>query len=134
MTAAGVKLQLVKAVKRAWPGVTEPSDIPFPEYWKAVTEWLLFHAPHVGDVLMWYLIDEFVGAAKEAEEKGREPDAPKISNEVRKIWQKIEAEKAAMAGRGEAPNPGSNEAWEHAAELAAEVKSRFAGVKQGSLL
>lgn len=120
MTADEVKASLAKAARRCWPDVKKASDLPFPEYWKAVTEWLTFHAPHVGDALMWKLIDEFAGSAKEAEERGEAPVPPKVSDEVRAIWSKAER------GDKSAPREDKAVAWEHAAERAAEVKSRFA--------
>lgn len=86
MTAAEVKASLAKAARRCWPNVTKASNLPFPEYWKAVTEWLTFHAPHVGDALMWKLIDEFAVSAKEAEERGLKPVAPIVPDKVKKIW------------------------------------------------
>ena len=117
MKADEVKASLAKAARRAWPNVAKASDLPFPEYWKAVTEWLTFHAPHVGDELMQQFIDDFVADAKAAEERGLKPAAPKVSKDIREIWEK--AEKAAKPDE-------KADAWEHAAERAAEVKSRFA--------
>lgn len=93
MTEAEVKTSLAKAARRCWPDVTKASDLPFPDYWKAVTEWLTFQAPHVGDALMWKLIDGFAVSAKEAEERGEMPATPKISDEVREIWKRAMAEK-----------------------------------------
>lgn len=119
MTADEVKASLAKAARRCWPDVKKASDLPFPEYWKAVTEWLTFHAPHVGDALMWKLIDEFAVSAKEAEERGEAPVPPKVSDEVRAIWEKTKDVKAVKPDE-------KKDAWEHAAERAAEVKSRFA--------
>ena len=87
MTAGEVKTSLAKAARRCWPNVTKASDLPFPDYWKAVTEWLTFQAPHVGDALMWKLIDDFAVSAKEAEERGLKPTAPKVSERVKKIWE-----------------------------------------------
>ena len=95
------KAALARTVKRAWPNLAKASELPFPDYWKAVTEWLTFHAPHIGDVLMQNFIDEFVTSAKEAEKQGQSPDAPKIPNEVREIWRKVE----------------KKHAWEHAYEM-----------------
>ena len=119
MTSDEVKTSLAKAARRCWPNVTKASDLPFPEYWKAVTEWLTFHAPHVGDALMWKLIDEFAVSAKEAEERDEAPVPPKVSDEVRAIWEKTKDVKAVKPDE-------KKDAWEHAAERAAEVKSRFA--------
>jgi len=118
MTADEVKAALAKAARRCWPDVKKASDLPFPDYWKAVTEWLTFHAPHIGDALMWKLIDDFAVSAKEAEERGQAPVPPKVSDEVKAIWAKADAVKTAKAEE-------KKEAWEHAAERAAEVKNRF---------
>lgn len=101
MTVDEVKASLAKAARRCWPNVTKASDLPFPEYWKGVTDWLCFHAPHVGDALMREFIDDFAVAAKEAEERGESPAAPKVSKEVREIWRKLEKKRA----------------WEHAHEM-----------------
>lgn len=90
MTAREVKTSLAKAARRCWPDVKKASDLPFPDYWKAVTEWLTFHAPHVGDALMWKLIYDFAVSAKEAEERGEEPTPPKVPERVREIWRKAD--------------------------------------------
>lgn len=93
MTAGEVKASLARAARRCWPNVKKASDLPFPDYWKAVIEWLAFQAPHIGDALMWKLIDGFAVSAKEAEESGLKPAAPKVSDEVREIWSRAMAEK-----------------------------------------
>ena len=90
MTADEVKTALAKAARRCWPDVAKASDLPFPDYWKAVTEWLMFHSPHVGDALMWKLIDEYAVDAKKAEEQGRSPVAPKVTDAVRQIWANVQ--------------------------------------------
>ena len=123
MTADEVKAALARAARRRWPDVTQASALPFPEYWRAVTEWLTFHAPHVGDTLMLELVDDFAVAAKEAEERGESPAAPKVSKEVREIWRKTEGARARGLRGAEAAN---QDAWEHAAERAAETKDFFA--------
>ena len=87
MTAGEVKTSLAKAARRCWPNVTKASDLPFPEYWKAVTEWLTFHAPHVGDALMWKLIDAAVRGAVLAEAAGKEPVCPPVPESVKRIWE-----------------------------------------------
>lgn len=121
MMAPEVKVQLAKAASRCWPNVAKASDLPFPDYWRAVTEWLTFHAPHIGDdALMWKLIDNFAASAREAEERGETPASPKIPDEVREIWNRAAAAAA-------------QEAWEHAAERAEEVRSRFAGRRARTL-
>ena len=45
---------------------------------------------HVGDALMWKLIDDFAVSAKEAEERGEAPTPPKVPERVREIWRKAE--------------------------------------------
>lgn len=92
MTADEVKAALAKAAGRCWPGVKKASDLPFPGYWKAVTEWLTFHAPRVGDALMWKLIDGFAVSAKEAEGRGEAPTPPKVPESVREIWANVRLE------------------------------------------
>ena len=128
MTADEVKASLAKAARRCWPNVTKASDLPFPEYWKAVTEWLTFHASHVGDALMWKLIDEFVVSAKEAEERGEAPVPPKVSDEVREIWAKAGERRTEHLRQAELASQdwARTDAWEHAAERAAEVRDFFA--------
>ena len=91
MTAAEIKAQLSKAARRCWPNVTKASDLPFPDYWKAVTEWLTFHAPRIGDALLWKLIDDFAVDAKWAVERGLAPIAPRVSDEVKEIWNRVDA-------------------------------------------
>ena len=118
MIPKDAKAMLVQAAHRAWPNLAKASELPFPDYWKAVTEWLTFHAPHIGDALMWKLIDDFAVSAKEAEERGQAPVPPKVSDEVKAIWAKADAVRTAKAEE-------KKEAWEHAAERAAEVKNRF---------
>ena len=104
MTANEVKAALAKAARRCWPDVNKASDLPFPDYWKAVTEWLTFHAPHIGDALMWKLIDSFAVSAKEAEERGEAPSPPKVSDEVKEIWSRVDPP-APLGGDRPAPEP-----------------------------
>lgn len=120
MTSDEVKTALAKAAKRAWPGAAKASDLPFPEYWKGMTEWLVFHAPRVGDELMGRLVRGVVEIAVEAERKGETPVANVVREETRAIW--------AGKGRGdESPRAGqkTNDAWEHAAERLAETRAFF---------
>ena len=124
MTADEVKAALAKAAGSCWPGLKKASDLPFPGYWKAVTEWLTFHAPRIGDALMWKLIDDFAVSAKEAEGRGEAPTPPKVPDEVKAIWAKADAVKTAKAEE-------KKEAWEHAAVRAAEVKNRFTARSAG---
>ncbi|MBR6733268.1 MAG: hypothetical protein IKL96_02590 [Kiritimatiellae bacterium] len=136
MTTSEVKTALGKAARRCWPNVTRASDLPFPEYWKGATEWLTFHAPHVGDALMRKLIDGFAVSAKEAEERGEAPVPPKVPEKVKEIWA-IVAEHSSAIRADEAKTEEKRAAWEHAAERAAEVRSRFApraNAVQGRLL
>ena len=114
MTSDEVKTALAKAVKRAWPGVAKASDLPFPEYWKGMTEWLVFHAPRVGDELMGRLVRGVVEIAVEAERKGETPVANVVPEETRAIWAKVEERRRQK-----------DDAWRHAAERAASVRGRF---------
>ena len=90
MTAEEVKTALGRAARRAWPNAAKASDLPFPEYWKGATDWLCFHAPHVGDRLMRDYIADVVRTAVDAEESGLKPAAPKVPDSVREIWAKVE--------------------------------------------
>lgn len=126
MTADEVKASLAKAARRCWPDVTKASDLPFPDYWKAVTEWLTFHAPHVGDALMWKLIDEFAVSAKEAEERSEVPVPPKVSDRVKEIWSRAEPDAEAKAEK-------KTDAREHAAKPAPVMAPRPAAPIQGRL-
>lgn len=128
MTADEVKASLAKAARRAWPNAAKASDLPFPQYWKSVTEWLTFHAPRIGDKLMRELIDHAVALASEAETQGVEPKEWRIPEEVRKIWEPGRAAQdkgkdKTLAGRDAAAR--QTDAWEHAAERAAEVRDFF---------
>ena len=122
MTAGEVKASLAKAARRAWPNVAKASDLPFPEYWRAVTEWLTFHAPRVGDALMGSFIDGFVLEAREMAKRGETPVPPRVPDAVRAIWAKAGARRAEPARQDVA----KRDAWEHAAERAAEVRDFFA--------
>ena len=134
MTADEVKASLAKAARRAWPNAAKASDLPFPQYWKSVTEWLTFHAPRIGDKLMQQFIDEFAVAAKEAEERGETPTPPKVPEEVREIWRKAGTARPSAA-RPSGPGGETGGAWEHAAERAAETRDFFAKrARRGRLL
>lgn len=119
MTESEIKVALAKAARRCWPEVSRASDLPFPEYWKAVTEWLKFHAPRVGDLLMWKFIDGFAVSAKEAEERGEAPTLPRVPKEVREIW--AHARRSAAVEDIE-----RRRAWEDSARRAMAVRDRFA--------
>ena len=127
MTAREVKTSLAKAARRCWPNVKKASDLPFPDYWKAVAEWLTFHAPRVGDALMWKLIDDFAVSAKEAEERGEAPTPPKVPERVREIWR--------MADKPEIPEKPVEHAQKPAAPTRPAAPARPADpMKQGRLL
>ena len=119
MSESEVKIMLSRAVKGAWPNVTKASELPFPEYWKAQTKWLIFHSPRVGNMLMLKLISDSVIVALEAYKKGVEPVANVVPEEVRKIWAKVEEVK-------------KREAWDNAAERADAVRRRFSTPMSGS--
>lgn len=127
MTAREVKTSLAKAARRCWPNVAKASDLPFPDYWKAVTGWLTFHAPRVGDSLMWKLIDDFAVSAKEAEERGEAPTPPRVPERVREIWR--------MADKPEIPANPVERAQKPAAPTRPAAPARPADpMKQGRLL
>ena len=127
MTAGEVKTSLAKAARRCWPNVAKASDLPFPDYWKAVTDWLTFHAPRVGDSLMWKLIDDFAVSAKEAEERGEAPTPPRVPERVREIWR--------MADKPEIPAKPVEPVQKPAAPTRPAAPARPADpMKQGRLL
>ena len=94
MTTDEVKTALGKAVRRAWPKVAKASDLPYPDYWKSATEWLCFHAPHIGDGLIQRLIADVVREALLAEAAGAEPKPYKVPDKVREIWRRVESSDA----------------------------------------
>lgn len=118
MTADAVKTTLSRAVKATWPNVTKASELPFPEYWRGVTEWLTFHASHVSDGFMRELITGYIMRAVEAEHKGEKPDVPTVPEKVRAIWHRAE-------GREDRAEKRRRDAWNNAAERAADVRNRF---------
>ena len=126
MTADEVKTALGKAVRRAWPKVAKASELPFPDYWKGATEWLAFHAPHIGDELMGRFIADIVREAVCADAAGTEPAARKISNEVKEIWNRAVGHRSKTLKAGTTQADAAQDAWEHAAERAEEVRTRFA--------
>ena len=86
MNERDVKIMLSRAVKGAWPNVAKASELPFPEYWKGVTEYLTFHAPRLGEGFMRQLILVYVRGAKDAESNGDVPKTPVVPDAVRAIW------------------------------------------------
>ena len=118
MTEEAVKSTLSRMVKATWPNVTKASELPFPAYWKGVTEWLVFHAPHVGDGFMRELIAGYVEKAVRAERDGTTPEAPVVPEAIREIWRRADKREDISAKRRQ-------EAWDNAAERAAAVKQRF---------
>lgn len=109
---------LSRAVKGAWPNVAKASELPFPEYWKGLTVYLTFHAPHLGEGFMRELIIDFVRRAIDAEKKGAVPKAPVVPEAVRAIWRRAERDPVLSQIRRE-------ESWNNAAERARQVKNRF---------
>lgn len=93
MTAAEAKTTLVRAAKRSWPNAAKTSDLPFLDYWKKQAEWLAFHAPHIGDVLLKDYVKMMLAEAKAAERQRRAPRPWIVPDEVKAIWRKVEAEK-----------------------------------------
>lgn len=96
MTADEIKAALARAAKAAWPDAARASDLPFPDYWRRQTEYLAFHAPHVGDRLMDSLIAEAVAMAREAERNGTEPVAWVVPDRVRRIWDQADIGRAQL--------------------------------------
>lgn len=127
MSPAEVKTYLAREAKRAWPNVAKASDLPYPEYWKAQTKWLIFYSPRIGDALMLELIKDSVVIALRAENKGVEPIAYVVSDEVRKIWERADAKKVQ-----EEREKKKRDAWDNAAERADAVRSRFSKPMSGS--
>lgn len=118
MSESEVKIMLSRAVKGAWPNVTKASELPFPEYWKGLTVYLTFHAPHLGEGFMRELILDYVRGAIDAEKKGVVPKAPVVPEAVRAIWRKADRAPQRSQMRRE-------EAWNNAAERAMQVRNRF---------
>ena len=118
MTEEAVKSTLSRTVKATWPNVTKASELPFPAYWKGVTEWLVFHAPHVGDGFMRELIAGYVEKAVRAERDGITPEAPVVPEAIREIWRRADRREDIAAKRRQ-------EAWDNAAERVDAVRRRF---------
>jgi hypothetical protein len=98
--------------------VTKASELPFPEYWKGLTVYLTFHAPHLGEGFMRELIFDYVRVVIDAEKKGVVPQAPVVPEAVRAIWRKADRTPARSQMRRE-------DAWNNAAERAMQVRNRF---------
>lgn len=111
MSKIEIKNRILSGARRVWPGIAKASDLPYPEYWKGLFEYLGFHAPHVGDRLMATMISAYVAHAAKCEKRGEEPRAPEVSDEVRAIWRVAEEKRRAWV-------------WEHAAEMAEETKRK----------
>ena len=135
MKPEDAKAALVRAVQRAWPNVAKASELPFPDYWKKETEWLTFHAPHLGDKLIDQFISDMIAIAQEAERTGQAPKPWIVPEKVKEIWRKAE-ERAGTEARRPEESDEKREAWDHAAERAAAVKNRFPprGMRQRSFL
>ena len=112
-----IKGMLARAARRAWPDAAKMSDLPFPEYWRAQREWLEFHAPHAGEKVMEWYAAGAVEIAVEAAKAGVEPKPWRVPEETRSIWQRIKDRRGCR--------PPAQDAWNNAAERAAEVKDRF---------
>ena len=126
MNAEQIKAELIKAARRAWPKASRASELPFPEYWKSVQEWLTFHAPHVGDKLMSQFVAEAVREAVMASAVGGTPRKRVVPEEVREVWRSL-AKDGVRRAEPASQDKQDNDAWEHAAERAAAVNDRFAG-------
>ena len=126
MTADEAKAALARAVKRAWPNLAKASELPFPDYWKKQTEWLCFHAPRIGKKLMEEFVIAIIEKAKDAESRGLTPEPWIVPDKVKAIWANVDkAEHSSAIRTGAAKTEEKREAWDHAAERAAEVKNRF---------
>ena len=123
MTADEAKAALSRAVKRAWPNVSKASELPFPDYWKKQTEWLIFHAPRIGDKLLDQFVADMIAIAQEAERTGHAPEPWIVSDKIKAIWANVKQAEQSKDGTAKAEE--KREAWDHAAERAAEVKNRF---------
>ena len=128
------KAALSRTVKQTWPNVARASELPFPDYWKRQTEWLTFHAPHIGEKMVDQIVAGMIVIAQEAVRTGQAPKPWIVPEKVKEIWRKVKdgtGAAAASPSSAEAtagkPDKQNNEAWEHAAELAADVKNRFTG-------
>ena len=112
MSKIEIKNRILNDAKKVWPTIVKASDLPYPEYWKGLFEYLGFHAPHVGDRLMATRISAYVAHAAKCEKRGEKPVAPVVSEEVKAIWRVAEERR-------------KNGVWEHAAELAYGIKQKF---------
>ena len=74
MTVEAAKATLAREVKRAWPNVTKASELPYTEYWKMQTEWLMFYTPRLGDKLLERFVAGIIEIAKTAERDGLVPE------------------------------------------------------------
>ena len=137
MRAEKIKPLLARKVRRVWPWAEKASDLPFPDYWKKQTEWLTFHAPHLGDQLVEQFVEDMIEIARDAESRGVKPEPWIVSEKVKAIWANVDkAKQSSTIGTGETKADEKREAWDHAAERAAEVRQRMAqrGTRQRSLL
>lgn len=129
MTPKDAAVALVRAAMKAFPDAEKPGDLPYSDYWKAQSEWLAFHAPHLGDRLMAEFIREMVTAAKVAEQDGRRPDHWTVPEKVKEIWKHADQDQ---------PPDSAADAWDRAMERAAAVRDRFIEgtprMRQGRLL
>lgn len=61
---------------------------PDTAYWRAVEDWFVFHAPHVGDALLNLMAREFVWTCdRSVAAGGRLPDPPSVPESVRSKWE-----------------------------------------------
>ena len=134
MNAEEAKAMLARAVKRAWPNVTKASELPFQDYWKKQTEWLTFHAPRISKRLADEFVIGIIEKAKDASSRGLNPEPWIVSDKVKAIWANVK--QAEQCKDSPAMAEEKREAWDHAAERAAEVKQRFGqrATTQGRLL
>ena len=87
MTGKEIKEALAREARKAWPHVARASDLPFPDYWRSVVEWLTFHAPRLGGRVTALFIEGAVVDAVTAQMKGTEPTLWIVPERVKKIWE-----------------------------------------------
>ena len=133
MTSEAVRASLARAARKAWPSVAKASDLPFPDYWRSVVEWLTFHAPRLGGRVTALFIEGAVVDAVTALKKGTEPTLWIVPERVKKIWSEPGEERAQ---RPATPNGGAlNEGALNGESPAAQIRREIGKpMKQGRLL
>ena len=86
MTVKDIKVILARKARREWPWAAKASDLPFPDYWKSATEYMSFHAQHVGAKLLEQIAADIVFEAAEAQRRNVEPKPWVVPEKVKAIW------------------------------------------------